>query len=144
MKSFRYIYIVALALIVNSFAAQGQVTVIAHASAEIVEIAGLSQAGSAPSQVIIEGENQKIEFGQFYIESPKNLQNELIITNSQATNSSGEYLNLEALTAQQRLLPTNGGQNALKNGVSVESNSQTMAEGKGFYSGSYNITLAYN
>ena len=121
---------------------QAQVTVTAHATAEVVEAASLAANTSNNISVDAFSNASTIQLGEISVNATNSPSCEIIIKSEQIIGNDGLTFNME--TSAKLLFENTSLQNSSNRKINLSANTNIPAGHSGRYSGAYSVVLAYN
>ncbi|MGE0092746.1 MAG: hypothetical protein AB7S40_09405 [Bacteroidales bacterium] len=137
-------YILAAVTLTTLFSAkmQAQVSVMGHATAQIVEAASLSANTSNNISVDAFSNASTIQLGEISVNATNSPSCEIIVKSEQIIGNDGLTFNME--TSAKLLFENTSLQNSSNRKINLSANTNIPAGHSGRYSGAYSVVLAYN
>jgi len=138
MKNLFHIMSAVILTTLFSATLQAQVTVTAHATAEVVEAANTSNNISVDAF----SNASTIQLGEISVNATNSPSCEIIIKSEQIIGNDGLTFNME--TSAKLLFENTSLQNSSNRKINLSANTNIPAGHSGRYSGAYSVVLAYN
>lgn len=142
MKNLFHIMSAVILTTLFSATLQAQVTVTAHATAEVVEAASLAANTSNNISVDSKSDASSIRLGEMTIKSGGSASCEIIVKSTSLQNASGSSFMLETTASQNSANSVSPNQN--NRVINLSGNTNIPNGQSGSFQGSYTVVLAYN
>lgn len=140
-SSYKYILLAIFSVFVFSYSALGQVTVVGHIFAEVVEAASIYSDAITELSISSSDNSTELDLGKMTVNTGSNTSCDIVVKHANLTSKDGTTIALEAKATNPTLKSNDSFNNRT---IKLTGNTDSSKGQSGVYQGSYTIVLAYN